>query len=135
MSTEVTSTAEVVAEFFRRFGAGDNAATAALFAPEVDFCVAGAEFVPWTGERSTRAEVEQFLASAVSEVETEQFAVDRVIADGQSAVALGQFAHRVKRTGKLFQSRFALHVEVVDGAIRLYRLFEDSYAVADAFRD
>lgn len=135
MTITVPSTAEVITEFFHRFGAGDRAAAAALFAADSDFCVPGADHVPWTGSRSTVPEIERFLASATEEVETEQFAVELIVADGEHGVAVGQFRHRVKRTGKTFSCRFALHVQVIDGSIRRYHMFEDSHAVAEAFRD
>ena len=104
-----------------------------MFAPDTDFSVPGAASVPWTGTRSTIPEIEEFLAIATGEVETRQFAVERILTDGQHAIAIGNFSHWVRRTGKTFTSRFALHVQVVDGTIRMYHMFEDSYAAAEAF--
>ena len=131
--TVIPATGEVVTEFFQRFGAGDRAGTLALFAPDVDFLVQGAPFVPWSGARSTPEQIEAFLVSTQEEVKTEQFAVDATLVDGADAVVLGSFTHRVLRTDKAFSSRFALHVTVADGLIIRYHMFEDSYAIAQAF--
>jgi len=136
MSSSVTADAtatDLIAEFFNRFGSGDQDGALALFAPDVDFLVAGADFVPWTGARRTSADIRQFLESATSEVTTREFDVEKIVADDTDAVALGRFTHVVNRTGKAFTSRFALRVGVGDGLINRYHMFEDSYAVAEAF--
>jgi ketosteroid isomerase-like protein len=136
MSTNTTprTTTETVQEFFTRFGAGDLDALLALFAEEVDWDVPGAASVPWTGRRSTPEELRAFFLTAAQEVElTEEFAVDRIVADGPAGIAVGRFTHVIKRTGKRFSSPFALHVEVEDGLIRLYHMHEDSHAAAEAF--
>jgi uncharacterized protein len=134
MTATLSSTQDIIEAFFTRFGAGDAEAVLDLFADEVDFNVAGAYFVPWTGPRTDKAGVAEFLAAAAA-VEPQEFAVERILADGGTGVALGRFTHRVLATGKTFSSRFALHVTVEGGLITRYHMFEDSYAIAEAFRD
>lgn len=134
MPAATLSAREVVHEFFTRFGAGDGDALLDLFAEEVDWNVPGSPAVPWTGRRSTKAQLAQFFAIAAAQVErTESFEVHRVLADGDHAVALGGFAHVIRATGKTFRSDFALHIEIADGRIRLYHMFEDGHAAAEAF--
>jgi uncharacterized protein len=133
-TTDATTT-DVIDEFFRRFGSGDRTGALALFADDVDFDVPGADFVPWTGTRSTTAQIDAFLVSAVAEVETQEFVIERTVADGEHAVVLGHFTHRVRRTDKAFTCGFALHIMVTDGLIRTYHMFENSYAIAEAFRE
>ncbi|MGP4113740.1 nuclear transport factor 2 family protein [Streptomyces sp. 4N509B] len=133
-STASTASAQdLVTAFFERFGSGDAEGVLALFADEVDFEIAGADTVPWTGRRTTRAGVAAFLREAGA-VEPQEFVVERVLADGDTGVALGRFRHRVRSTGKEFASRFALHLTVEGGLIRRYHMFEDSHAIAEAFR-
>jgi uncharacterized protein len=134
MTTTLTSTKDIVEAFFARFGAGDADGVLELFAEDVDFNVAGAYFVPWTGPRTDKAGVAEFLAASAA-VEPQQFGVERILADGGTGVALGHFTHKVLATGKTFSSRFALHVVVDGGLITRYHMFEDSYAIAEAFRD
>ncbi|MFC5911235.1 nuclear transport factor 2 family protein [Streptacidiphilus monticola] len=137
MTTAQTTTArdaaEALQEFFTRFGSGDRSGALELFGEETDFEVPGAAAVPWTGRRRTREEIGAFLDACWTLVDTEAFAVDRILADGGHAVALGSFTHRVKSTGKPFTSSFALHIEVRDGLIRGYRMHEDSHAALEAF--
>jgi ketosteroid isomerase-like protein len=134
MTTILASTKDIIEAFFARFGAGDADGVLELFADEVDFNVAGAYFVPWTGPRTDKAGVSEFLTAAAA-VEPQEFVVEQILADGGAGVALGHFTHRVLATGKTFSSRFALHVTVEDGLISRYHMFEDSYAIAEAFRD
>lgn len=128
------STTETIQEFFTRFGAGDLERLLDLFAEEVDWDVPGAASVPWTGRRSNREELRAFFVAAAEEVEaTEEFAVERIIVEGGAGVAVGRFTHVIKRTGKRFNSPFALHIEAEDGLIRLYHMHEDSHGAAEAF--
>lgn len=136
MTTTETPTAAVraVREFFAAFGAGDRPALLALLADDFTWEVAGADTVPWTGKRTTTAEVEAFLDAATTGVVTEQFSVDHVLGDDERAFAKGSFTHLITATGKRFRSSFALYVEVSGERITRYTMHEDSHAAAEAFR-
>ncbi|MFI9012122.1 nuclear transport factor 2 family protein [Actinosynnema sp. NPDC053489] len=136
MTTTETPTAAVraVRRFFAAFGSGDRPALLDLLADDFTWDVAGSDTVPWTGRRTTRAEVEAFLDAATTGVVTEQFDVDHVLGDDERAFATGSFTHLITATGKRFHSRFALYVEVSDDRITRYSMHEDSHAAAEAFR-
>lgn len=121
-----------VEEFFRCLGTGDRTGTVDLFADQVDWNVPGAEIVPWIGRRTTKREIEEFLAMLQTELTPEHFSVDQIVVNGEHAVALGSFTFGVVKTGKRFTSSFALHFTVRDGLIQLYHMYEDSHAVAEA---
>ena len=134
MPAATLSAQDALQEFFTRFGAGDGDALLDLFAEDVDWNVPGSPTVPWTGRRSTKAQLADFFAAAAANVErTESFDVEQVLVEGDHAVALGSFVHVIRGTGKAFRSDFALHIEVADGRIRLYHMFEDALAAAEAF--
>ncbi|MEV4615205.1 nuclear transport factor 2 family protein [Kitasatospora sp. NPDC049258] len=132
-TTTERGTAETIQEFFGRFGAGDRPGMLELFTPTVDFLVAGSETVPWTGHRTTPEEVDEFLRSALEDVATKEFDVEKILVDGADAVVLGSFAHEVRSTGKTFASVFALRITVEGGLIRRYHMFENSHGAALAF--
>jgi len=131
--TAVRGTADTISVFFDRFGAGDADGMLAVFADRVDFEVPGAPIVPWTGPRETPEEISGFIRSAMQDIRTQRFDVEKIIVDGPDGIVLGEFAHEVLATGKIFESRFALRITVEQGRITRYRMFENSYAAAQAF--
>lgn len=132
--TTVRNTASTINSFFDRFGAGDLPGMLALFSPDVDFAVAGAVVVPWAGARSTADEVSEFFRIALEDISTEKFDVAKILVDGEDGVVLGSFAHRIHLTDKVFASAFALHIQVREGLITKYRMFEDSHGAALAWQ-
>jgi uncharacterized protein len=131
--TIMRNTAETIQEFFAKFGEGDRAGMLELFTDEVDFTVPGSDTVPWTGPRSTRQQIAEFIRSALEDVTTKKFDITKIIVDAEDGIVLGEFAHEVHSTGKTFSSAFALHIGVTEGQIRLYHMFENSHEAANAF--
>lgn len=135
MTDKGQKTKSTVDAFFTNFGNGDLSALLAQFADEVDFRVSGAPQVPWTGERSTKAEIEEFFG-VFGKVLTapESFEITSTVVQDGDAVVLADCVFGVQETGKKFRNRYALHIGVEDGSIVRYHMYEDSYAIAEAFR-
>ncbi|MGW5847844.1 nuclear transport factor 2 family protein [Streptomyces sp. NPDC055254] len=133
MST-TRSTIETVDAFFGAFGSGDLPGILDLFAEKTDFKVAGAPNVPWAGVRSTKDELAEFFG-IFGKVLTapESFEVTTKISEGNDAVVIANCVFGVLETGKKFTNGYALHFTVVDGEIVRYHMYEDSYAIAEAF--
>ncbi|MEV4247525.1 nuclear transport factor 2 family protein [Streptosporangium canum] len=121
-----------LAAFFDRFGSGDLAGVAALLDDKIDWNIPGSARVPWAGHRSTPEEVVATLRTMGGALTPQEFTVDRIVADGQDAVAVGRFTQKVNETGREFFSEFAVSVTVTEGRIIRYRIYEDSLAVAVA---
>lgn len=132
-STTTASPVDVLNTFFEKLGAGDLPALLDVIDENVDWKAAGDPQVPWTGQRHGKAAAGDFLATLGQYTEPVSFTVDRVLGDADTAVAVGAFAHRVLGTGKTFESEFVIRIGVVNGRIVRYRIFEDSYAVGQAF--
>ncbi|MBB5913845.1 hypothetical protein BJY24_002712 [Nocardia transvalensis] len=126
-------TRTVVEEFFRRARSGDFDRLGELFAEHVDWNVYGAQEVPWTGRRTTRAEAAAFFRDLPTHLHAEDLTVDRIVVDGEHAVALGNMRQRVLVTGNLFVSPFAFHFTVEHGHITRYNPHEDSLALARTY--
>ncbi|MEV5509467.1 nuclear transport factor 2 family protein [Streptomyces orinoci] len=129
----MSDTRTVIDEFFRRVGNGDIAGLGEFFAETVDLNVYGAEEVPWTGRRTTKAEAVAFFKTLPEYLQPQEFSVAKVFIDGEDAVVLGRMVQKVKPTGLLFDSPFAFHFTVVDGKITRYIAYEDSLALARSF--
>ncbi|MCG5212808.1 nuclear transport factor 2 family protein [Streptosporangium sp. KLBMP 9127] len=129
----MNETRDAVEEFFRRAGAGAFDQIGELFAEEVDWDIYGAEEVPWTGRRTDRAGAAEFFRTLPQYLQAEELTVDRIVVDGEHAIALGRMRQRVKATGGLFVSPFAFHFTVENGLITRYIPYEDSLALARAY--
>jgi ketosteroid isomerase-like protein len=80
--------------------------------------------------------VPEFLKTMWSHFRTDQStaSIDRIVVEGEEAVALGTFSHVANTTGRRFTTPVAMHLTVRDGRIVRVHLYEDTYAVARAFR-
>lgn len=58
--------------------------------------------------------------------------VSDILADGNRVIGLGELASRIRETGKLIETEFAFDFTVEDGQVIRFRMFEDSFAVAQA---
>ena len=124
------ATRAVVAELFRRMGTREPEPIAALFAEQVDWFIPGNEEVaPWVGRRGTRAEVTEFYRMLFAAVTPLSVEMQHLLADGEVAIATGEFSSRMNATGRVLESLFSIDVTVRDGQIVRYRLMEDTHAV------
>ena len=134
MTAEQRTPREAVEAYVRALESGHSDRIAELFAEKVDWCVPGAEEVPWLGTRSTREDVADFFTVLYHHVAKEEFAIEQVLADDQHAVALGHLRSRVRANNALMESWFAIHMTVTDGQITRYRFYEDSLAIMRAWQ-
>ncbi|HFZ2534604.1 TPA: nuclear transport factor 2 family protein [Pseudomonas aeruginosa] len=132
---------EIAARYFERvaafWAAPDEPQTVAaiveLFAEDVDWDIPGnLAAVPWIGPRGDREAVGAFYRELAARIAPERFEVQRIFADEEQVVALGELASRVKATGRLIETPFAFVLTVRGGRIVRYRMLEDSHAVAVA---
>jgi ketosteroid isomerase-like protein len=135
MNEKTQQTKDTVDAFFAGFGAGDLPATLELFTDRVDFRVSGDSRVPWTGERSSKDEIKEFFGMFGTLLTApESFEITGTIVQDGDAVVLADCVFGVVETGKKFHNRYALHFGVEDGRITRYHMYEDSFAIAEAFR-
>jgi uncharacterized protein len=133
MQTE--SSTETLKRFFAAFGRGDGDAVVATFDPSATLTAVRSgprEPGQLYGSYLGAAGVRDFVTNLGGAFDTQAFSVDRIAGEGEVAVAHGSFTHRVKSTGRLFHSAWALVCTVRGGRIVDYRFFEDSAALAAA---
>jgi uncharacterized protein len=131
VSTQQTET--IVHSFFDTFGRGDIPALLHLLTDDIDWKVQGSPNVPWTGQHQGRTQVEQFF-SALATADVQDFQIHRRLTQENQAIVLGYFKWKVKKTQRTFDGDWAMHIVIRDNKIAQYQMFENSYAVAEAFR-
>ncbi|MFZ5895450.1 MAG: nuclear transport factor 2 family protein [Myxococcota bacterium] len=128
------SSAEVVKGFFSAFGKGDVNGVVDSFHPEAMIYAVrkserkGNHWGSYTGKEGAKS----FISALGNLFETKAFTVNHVVGEGNVAFADGTFTHKVKSTGKLFSSEWALKCLVKDNKIVEYTFYEDSAAFNDA---
>ena len=126
---------ETVRNLFQAFGRGDVATLLMLLSEDVVWFIPGPpEVAPYAGERRGHAGASQFFQLLGAAVEFEAFEPREFVAQGDRVVALGSERGRVRATGKTFDNPWALAFTVRGGRITEFRAYEDSAAVASAFR-
>jgi hypothetical protein len=113
----------------------DPAVIAAGFSDDVLVEIQGDEgALPWIGRRSGRSAVADFLRGVRTNTEPVRFDVTEILASDDRAVIVGELATRIKATGKMIESAFAIILTVKDGLIARFQMLEDSFAVSKAAR-
>jgi ketosteroid isomerase-like protein len=131
MSTEDNK--RVVRRVFEKFGSGDVPGLLEMISEDAEWAAPGPEVVPYFGERKGREGALEFFKNLGFDVEFELFEPGEFIAEGDRVVVLGRERGRVRRTGKVFENRWALVFTVRGGMVAGFRIYENNAAVAEAF--
>jgi len=129
-------TLHVAREFLRRMGNGaEPAEIAKLFSENLEWEIAGDTGVlPWIGKKSGIAAIIDFVNYSRALIERIAFDVHDILAGEDRAVILGSLASKLKRTGKIIQTDFAIVLTIANGEIVRFQMLEDSFAVSQAAR-
>ena len=129
-------TLHLAQEFLSRISSGaEPAEIAKLFSENMEWEIAGDTGVlPWISKKSGRAAITDFVNDSRAMIERISFEVHDILASGNRAVILGSLASKLKRTGKIIKTDFAIVLTVVSGEIVRFQMFEDSFAVSQAAR-
>ena len=103
-------TLHLTQEFLSRMGSGaEPAEIAKLFSENMEWEIAGDTGVlPWIGKQSGRAAIIDFVKDSRAMIERISFEVYEILAGDNRAVILGSLASRLKRTGKIIKTDFAI---------------------------
>jgi uncharacterized protein len=136
MSMSQKDTLYLAQEFLGRMGSGaESAEIAKLFSENMEWEIAGDTGVlPWIGQKSGRAAITDFVNDSRTMIERISFEVHDILAGDNRAVILGSLASKLKRTGKIAKTDFAIVLTVANREIVRFQMLEDSFAVSQAAR-
>lgn len=125
----------VVQDAYAAFKRADIQGLLELFAEDIDWWTPGSpEQIPYAGRRSGRGPVGDFFARLAETTEFTVFDPQQYIAQGDRVVASGNYRGRTLTAGRPFDIDW-LHVFTVrDGRITSFREYNDTAALAAAFR-
>ena len=123
-------------EFLARMGSGAAPEEIGkLFSENLEWEIAGdTGALPWIGTKSGRPAITDFVRDSREMIERISFEVQDILASADQAVILGSLASKVKRTGNIINTRFAIVLTVAHGEIVRFQMLEDSFAVSQAAR-
>ncbi|MGD1278776.1 MAG: nuclear transport factor 2 family protein [Tepidisphaeraceae bacterium] len=124
---------KMIQELYAAFDRGDVAFIVNHLADDVHWISHLDAIVPWSGDFSGKDRVPRFFEAIFQSVDVEAFEPKEWVADGDTVVSLGEFACRVRRTGKKSRNRWVFIWKFRDGRICSYEQFHDP-ALAVAFQ-
>ena len=130
-------TLRLAQEFLRRMGSdAEPAEVAKLFSETLEWDIAGDTGVlPWIGHKSGKVAITDFIRDSRAMLERISFEVHDILASDKRAVILGSLASKLKRTGKVVTTDFAIILTISNDQIVRFQMLEDSFAVSQAARD
>ncbi|WP_299410334.1 nuclear transport factor 2 family protein [uncultured Roseobacter sp.] len=90
--------------------------------------------IPWAGTWRGHADIIAFQTLLNDNFEVRGFDDHTYVEQRDQVAVFGVLLFTAKPTGKPADSDFAAHARVVDGRIASYHFYEDTFAIANAFR-
>jgi ketosteroid isomerase-like protein len=113
----------------------DPAEIAAMFDANLTFEIQGDDGVlPWIGRKTGRQAVADFIRDIRALTESVSFEVEDILASESRAVIIGALQTRIKATGKIIKTQFAIILTIAGDVVTRYQMLEDSFDVSKAAR-
>ena len=112
----------------------EPAEIAAPFAEDLVFEIQGDDGVmPWIGRKTGRKAMSDFLRELRILTEPLTFDVEDILASESRAAIVGSLQTRIKATGKITTTQFALILTITDsGVVTRFQMLEDSFDLSKA---
>jgi ketosteroid isomerase-like protein len=108
---------------------------AAMFAEDLRFEIQGDEGVlPWIGHKTGRQAAADFFREIRALTEPVKFEVEDILGSPNRAAILGELATRIKSSGQVINTQFAIVLTISGNEIKRFQMLEDSFDVSRAVR-
>lgn len=124
----------VVQAMYAAFGRGDIPGVLDTLAEDIEWRIAGPSELPFAGLHRGRGEVAKFFVTFGQAAEFEVFEPQEYFSRGERVVVLGHERQRVKATGLVVETEWAMVFTLSAGKIARFHNFVDTHAVAAAHR-
>ena len=116
-------------------GGQDPDEIAALFDADLVFEIQGDDGVlPWIGRKTGRQAIADFVRDIRTLTESVSFEVEDILASDNRAAIIGALQTRIKATGKMIATQFAIILTITGDVVTRYQMLEDSFDVSKAAR-
>jgi ketosteroid isomerase-like protein len=126
----------IAQQFLDGLGAGRTPEEiAAPFSPDLVFEIQGDDGVlPWIGRKTGRSALVDFVRDMRTMTEPLDFKIEDVLASESRAAIVGALQTRIKATGEVTSTQFAIILTIADGVVIRFQMLEDSFDVSRAAR-
>ncbi|MFK8029860.1 MAG: nuclear transport factor 2 family protein [Gammaproteobacteria bacterium] len=130
-----SKTLKIAQSFLGAAGMGDMKTLSALMSDDFVWHNEGDSSIPWIGNWEGKETVlNTFLPAFGAGLKTTGWTTDYSFANGDQAVFMGTMSANANSTGQNTGTfSWAVRVHVVDGKVKSWNWFEDSYAVSKAY--
>lgn len=119
-------------------GIGEGSAPetlAAMFAEDLRFEIQGDNGVlPWIGHKTGRQAAADFFREIRKLTEPVKFEVEDILGSPNRAAIVGELATRIKSSGKVINTQFAIVLTISGNEITRFQMLEDSFGLSRAVR-
>jgi ketosteroid isomerase-like protein len=116
-------------------GGQDPAEIAAPFDADLLFEIQGDDgALPWIGRKTGRQAVVDFIRDIRALTEPVTFDVEDILASDSRAAIIGALQTRIKATGKVTATQFAIILTITGDVVTRFQMLEDSFDVSKAAR-
>jgi len=114
-------------------GGKDPAEIAALFDADLVFEIQGDDGVlPWIGRKTGRQAIADFVRDIRALTEPVAFNVEDILASDHRAAIIGALQTRIKATGNITATQFAIILTITGDVVTRFQMLEDSFDVSKA---
>lgn len=124
---------QIVRDGYADFLSGNIPGVLDRFAEEFTFTTPGAPEVPYAGTKRNRDELAAFFRDLNETVNITSFEPREYFANGDRVIAIGRYAGEVRRSGRSFDSGWAMAWTVRDGKVVAFEEFSDPSALKAGF--
>jgi uncharacterized protein len=126
----------IAQKFLEGIGGGrDPVEIAAMFDADLIFEIQGDDGVlPWIGHKTGRQAVVDFIRDVRALTEPVAFNVEDILASDSRAAIVGALQSRVKATGKIIATQFAIILTITGDVVTRFQMLEDSFNVSKMAR-
>ncbi len=128
----IEESANLVRSTYDCFVRGDIEGLLSHYTDDIDWEVYGPSSLPTAGPYHGKEALLDFFGKLNELMDNEKFEVIRIVTQGDTVVALGEYTWTSKVTGKVFDASFAHAVTIRDGKICKFREYTDTSAAVEA---
>ena len=130
----MSNNVQIVQDGYADFVSGNIPGVLGRFADEFTFTVPGAPEVPYAGTKRNRDELAGFFQLLNETVNITSFEPGEYIAAGDRVIAIGRYGGEVRKSGRSFDSRWAMAWTLRDGKVVAFEEFSDPSQLKAGFQ-